>query len=334
MRRFFDWKFWLGLCLSVLLLYLAVRKVNVSMIGQALKQVQYSFLIPVIVLVVFSFWLRAYRWRFLLEPIQSIPMASMFSATMIGFMANNIFPARLGEFLKAYAIHRKSGVGKSASFATIVVERVFDGITLLFMLSLVFLMWRYSFPAWVKKVSLFAMAVYIVALIVLIVLKLQTRRTMRIIQFALKPFPDRISEGVVRISHSFIRGLDILHTPKNIGIAAILSLAIWMLNALVVHLQLIAFRISLPFHASVLLIILIAFGVMIPSAPGYVGTIQFLCVAGLAIFGIAKPEALSFSLVFHATQYIPVTAIGAVYFLIEGFSFSVIEKAGGVPEGS
>ena len=326
MRWLLDWKFWIGILLSGLFLFLAVRKVDVHGLMDILIHVRYLYLIPVVLLVIFSLWMRAVRWRFLLEPVKKVSMRSMFSATAIGFMANNIFPARLGEFVKAYAIDRKENVGKSASFATIVVERIFDGMTVLFFLCLVLIMWRVQLPGWISKITYGAITIYLLVLIVLVVLKVQTHRTLKLIQWIIRPFSEKLRHRIYQIFSSFVRGLDILHNSKNIFISIFLSLLVWLPHAVLIHLQLMAFDIHLSFYASLLLMVIICFGVMIPSAPGYLGTIQFLCVAGLAMFQIPREDALSFSILYHATQYIPITVIGLVYFFIEGFSFSQIKE--------
>jgi len=326
MRILSDWKFWLGLVLSGIFLFFAFKKVDIAALTQVLNTVQYVYLIPAIILTVFSLWVRALRWRFLLRPIKSISMGSMLSTTSIGFMANNIFPARLGEIIRAYVIDHKEQVGKSASFATIVVERVFDGMTVLFFLFIVLLLRRFEIPVWIRSIMFAALFVYLFALVVLIILKVRTEKTLNVIQWLISALPERFKNRIQSIFRSFVRGLDILHDTKNIGISVFLSLLVWLPHALLIHLELMAFDIHLSFYASMFIMVIICFGVMIPSAPGYVGTIQFLCVAGLALFQVPKEDALSFSLLYHASQYIPVTAIGLVYFFMEGFTFSQIRK--------
>ena len=326
MRILSDWKFWGGLVLSGLFLFFAFKKVDISALAQVLKTVQYIYLIPVLILTVFSLWVRALRWRFLLRPIKSISMKSMFSATSIGFMANNIFPARLGEIIRAYVIDRREHVGKSASFATIVVERVFDGMTVLFFLFIVLLFLRFEIPGWIRSIMFGALFIYLFALFVLIVLKIRTEKTLKVIQWIISALPERLNHRIEGIFHSFVRGLDILHDTRNIIISVVLSLLVWFPHALLIYIQLVAFDIHLSFFAAMFIMVIICFGVMIPSAPGYVGTIQFLSVAGLALFQVPREDALSFSLLYHATQYIPVTGIGLAYFFLEGFSFSQIRK--------
>jgi uncharacterized protein (TIRG00374 family) len=121
-----NWKFLLGILSSGLFLYLAFRNVDLILVFKVFKKVKYLNIILVVFLTILGFYLRAIRWYYLMKPLKSIKISSLFSATMIGFMTNNILPARLGEVFRAYIIGRKENIKKTASFATIIVERVFD----------------------------------------------------------------------------------------------------------------------------------------------------------------------------------------------------------------
>lgn len=317
-----NWKLWLGIVISAIFLLLALRKVDFHELGNALQSAEYIYLLPASFLSILSLWIRAYRWHYLLEHIRPIKMSSLFSATMIGFMANNLFPARFGEFVRAWAIGEKEGIRKSASFATIVLERILDGITVLLFLAIIVIFWRFPFPNWLKNAAYGSLGIYFFALLFLIVLKGQTERSIKLAQSVSRPLPDKVKSRFLRIMESFIEGLGILHSMKNIMIASFLSLFVWISPALSIYVLLISSNIHLPIFCAFLLMVILCLGVMIPSAPGYIGTVQFLSVAGLGLFGIPKSDALSYSFLFHAVQFIPVTAIGLLYLFVEGFSFS------------
>ena len=126
-----NWKLLAGIIVSGLLLFFAARNVDIQKLWEVLKNVNYWYFLLVLFLTMLYMWIRAYRWHFLLRPVKRIPYSSLFSATMIGFMANNLFPARLGELVRAMAIGRKAQISRSVSFATIVFERVLDGFSIL-----------------------------------------------------------------------------------------------------------------------------------------------------------------------------------------------------------
>ena len=127
-------KVWLGVAVSAVLLWVAVRGVSLDEVLQQLRQVRPVWLVPVIVSIFLRFWLTAVRWQVLLRPVKRVGIHRLFAITMIGFMANNVLPARLGEFVRAYALGRSEALPPSLPFATIVIERIFDGFTLLLFL--------------------------------------------------------------------------------------------------------------------------------------------------------------------------------------------------------
>ncbi len=319
---------WVGVVLSGVFLYLAFHKVDPGEIGSAFRNANYVYVIPCLIMSIVGMWLRALRWKFLLDPVKKIRMGSLFSSTMIGFMANNLLPARLGEFVRAWVIGEKEGIPKSASFATIVVERLFDGVAVLTFLFMIVLLHPFTLPVWLQRSAAAIVIFYMATLAFLLALKFRTDRITRCINFVLRPFPDGFSNRLRSLLESFIRGLQILHDWKNIMIVLVLSFIIWFPVTVVIDLLLRSLGIVLPFLASFLVLIVLVVGVMVPSAPGFVGTIQLASVAALSLFGVGKGQALTFSLLFHAIQYIPVTTLGLVFFFLEGYSLKQLKRSG------
>ena len=125
------WKFWLGLAISVVFMYFALKNLKLDEFWQAMKTANYWWILPGIAVYFIAVWVRAWRWHYLLRPIKKIPTRVMFPVTCIGYMGNNIYPARAGEVLRAVVLKRREGVPVSASLATIIVERIFDGVVML-----------------------------------------------------------------------------------------------------------------------------------------------------------------------------------------------------------
>src|SRR5574339_438214 len=126
-----KWQFWLGVLISIVFIWLALRGVHLDEFWGAVKSAHYIWLLPGIAVYFVGVWVRAWRWHYLLGPIKKIPTRTMFPITAIGYMGNNIYPARAGEVLRAVILKRKEGVSVSASLATIIVERIFDGVVML-----------------------------------------------------------------------------------------------------------------------------------------------------------------------------------------------------------
>lgn len=316
------WQFWVGLIISALFLYLSFHKIDFGELGASIVRANYIYLIPAVLITIVSFWIRSYRWKFLLKSVKDIAMSNLFSATMIGFMANNLLPVRLGEFVRADAIGRKEKISKSASFATIVVERLLDGLTLLLFLIAVLLF--FHFPRWVRTGGLLAFLFYIFILAFLLFLKMRTDQTLRWIGILLKLLPASISPKVEELLLSFIDGLKILSDGRRLLIVSLLSILLWLTAIFSIECVFYAFNFDLPLYAAFILLVVISFGVMLPSSPGFVGTFQYSCVVSLALFRIPKEEALSFSVILHASNFIPVTVVGLFYFWREHLSFKQI----------
>src|SRR5512138_2946430 len=126
-----KWQFWLGVLISIVFIWLALRGLRLEEFWGAVKQANYIWLLPGIGVYFIGVWVRAWRWHYLLGPIKRIPTKTMFPVTTIGYMGNNIYPARAGEVLRAVILKRREGVSVSASLATIIVERIFDGVVML-----------------------------------------------------------------------------------------------------------------------------------------------------------------------------------------------------------
>ncbi len=307
-----KWKFWVGIIISGVFLYLAFRKIELREVGQAFREANYLYMVISSALMIVSLWVRAYRWKYLLFPLKKIRIPSLFSSIMIGFMANNLLPVRLGEFIRAYSIGSKENVGKSSALATIVIERVFDGFTVLSFLAVVLIF--FDFPGWVKKGGYFAFGFFILVLVFLVFLRLRTENVIKGVDSFLRFLPAGARGKLREMLYSFADGLEVLKNVKNLIMTIIFSVVVWLVVASSFEFAIIAFDLKLPFYAAFVLMVILALGVMIPSSPGFVGTYHYLCIAGLALFAVSKDVGLSFAVVSHAAGFIPITLIG-LYFL-------------------
>lgn len=314
-----SWKYLLGILVSASFLFLAFRKVDVAEFRDAFQSARYVYVIPAVALMMLSLWLRAVRWRFLLAPVKRIGIGSLFSATAIGLMANDLLPARVGEFVRAHVIGDRETISRSASLATIVVERLLDGCTLLFFLALI-LTAGMDLPGWLDKASIAAVAFYAVVFGGLAFFVFRAPMALRIVERASKPFPARTRDRLLPMLHSFANGLAVFRSSRNIGIAVALSPLVWLPSAAIIQLLLLSIGVRLPISVSFLLLVALCIGVMVPSAPGFIGTIQFVCVAVLALFEVPRGRALTFSIVYHAVIYLPVVATGLLCLVRQGVS--------------
>jgi len=264
-----------------------------------------------------TFPLRAIRWRYLLRDQGAVlPLRPLWHATAIGFMANNLLPARAGEFARAFAARSLTGVRFTTAFASVAVERVFDGLFLVGLLVVGFLAGGFTTAATVQGVPLSRIAlggallfgsVFVVALAVV----WQPARTRRLAHAVLqRVLPARWADRVLGIVDGVLDGLSALRAPARLGAVVFWSLVLWLVNAGSFALAFVAFDLTLPWGAALVLQGLLAFGVAVPSTPGFFGVFEGVTRASLALYGVAGTAAVSLAIGYHIVGFIPITVLG------------------------
>lgn len=328
-------QFLLGLVVSAFFLYLAFRGVQINELSRALKQANYWYLIPSVTLGLFSFVMRAHRWRFMLHPIKSSTgLNNLFASTMIGFMANNILPFRLGEIARAYSLGRLEKVSRSAAFATIILERVFDVAALVTYMALI-LLW-FPFPPHLTWIVPFALIFFVAVLFALILLKVYGDKAARVVANCFRLLPGQIGAKLGEITFKFTHGLGMFSRPLDLLLVSVYSLLIYLVLAASNYFVMLGFGLKIPVLASLVLLVVVSLGIILPAAPGFVGTYQSFCIWSLAPFAVDKNTALSLSIVLHASQYVPVTLMGLYYLRKKHLSLKEVEPTagGGVSEAN
>lgn len=332
-----DIKFLLGIGISLFFLVLLFRQIDFRQLAAAFKTLDYRYLTAAVALTLFSYSFRAVRWHYLILPLKKAAPRHLLAATIICYMGNNLLPARLGEFLRAMVLAEKERLEVSAVFATLVIDRLFDGFTVL--LILVFTFFTVQLPPGMEKVQqglvtggYVTLALYVAVIIFLTVLKRATARTIHVLAILLRPLPKSLSDRVIPLLGSFISGIRLPAKPYELGALLLTSLVIWGTAAWPIDLVLRAFGIQLPFTASLFILVFLVFAVMVPASPGYVGTYHAACMYGLMAFALPKEQALSVALVVHAISYFPVIFFGFYFLWREKISFATLKTAGGNKE--
>lgn len=317
-------KLWIGIGISAIFLYFALKSIEIEKVLQAFGEINYIYLFPVIFFTILTYVVRAWRWRYFFRHIKIISFSSLFSAVIIGFMANNILPARIGELVRAYCIGKKENISKSMSFATIVLERIFDGFSLLFLFVITLLL--YPFPEEIRKIGYLFAAVYVVAAGTLISIKIWNQQAIKIVDFLCSYLPKRMRASIRGYAHSFISGLDVLKNGWDVFLILFYSIILWTISAISFYFMLLGCHLGqLSFLAALFILIVIAIGIAIPAAPGAVGTFQYFSMLGLAVFGIDKNVGITFSIVLHITQIAVPIFIGWICLCKEQISFGEIK---------
>jgi len=301
----------IGVVVSGLFLFLAMRGIDWTDFAAAFKQANYLYLIPAVVFTMLGHYSRAHRWGHMIHPIQRVRIGPLWSATAVAFMVNNLFPARVGEFVRAYAIGKSENISKSASFATIVYERIVDVFVLIFLLW--YCLVAIDGPEWISR-SAFALIVFNVVLLTVLVMMVRYRGGFNVtLRFFTRHLPERISQRIEWWADAFVDGLGVVTNMRALTPIVIYSIGVWGCAVLGAYYCVLALGMDLPVQASLFLIAVISLGSMIPSAPAFLGTMQYACVIGLSVYGVDKSHALAYSTVYHGTQFFPITAAGLYY---------------------
>ncbi|MCX5848128.1 MAG: lysylphosphatidylglycerol synthase transmembrane domain-containing protein [Deltaproteobacteria bacterium] len=310
----------LGILISVILVYLSVRGINLQDVLSDLQKIQLSYVIFFILLVILMQCLRSYRWGVILQPMEKIDQLSLFSVTSVGFLAIASIPARIGELARPYLISKRSSIKMSSALGTILIERILDSFTVLTIAVIVLLLT--DLPSWMIKSSIifFLLALAMFCFILFLILRRET--ALKFINIILNKLPGKLAHKIDGLIHHFIDGFQIVTNIKLLLYLFFLSALIWLVDVLAIYVLLLSFGFTLPVMASFVLMIILIVGIAIPAGPGYIGNWHFACVLALSLFGLAKPEALSFAVVYHFLSMVIVVILGVAFLPFNKFSIS------------
>jgi uncharacterized protein (TIRG00374 family) len=302
----------LGLAVGGLFVWLAFRGTDFEGVKSSFKAANYTYIIPVVFLSLIVQTLRSYRWGVILEPMAKINQWTIFSITSVGFMAISLLPVRMGEIVRPYLISQKSPVKLGSSLATIVVERIFDMLTLMIFLLIVLV--EVELPQWIFRSAVSILLIFIPLLFLLIFLAVKREFSSKGVDRILSKLPQKLSSRLMRLFHSFIDGLQILPDLKRTISVVLLSLLIWGLVGSATYILFYAFPSmdQLPLAAGFAVLVITALGVTLPTAPGFIGNYHFSCVIGLTLFDVPKTDALTFAILLHFLQLAVMILLGVI----------------------
>ncbi len=305
-------RIWIGVLIGAVFLWWAFRQVeDINRVLANLRQANYLLVLPAIGIFFLDVFFRSLRWQVLLSPMRRLPVGELFRALVIGFTVNDVLPARLGELARAYLLGRRTGMSKSAVLATIVVERLFDGITMFILLAMVGLFT--GLESDVRVAMRVAGVIFLGGAAVLVLAATGPKRALAVLGALLSPVPSPLRARALAVAERFIGGLAVLQSVRLIGLILLLSMAAWGLEALMYLLIGQGFNLGVRPTAYLMMLAVVNLGTMIPGTPGYVGTFQGLSVFSLGLFGVAPDDALGYSFVLHAALLVPVTLMGFFY---------------------
>ena len=289
---------------------------------EAFQSANYWWLIPAVIVQLIAHWIRSVRWQYFLGNLKKIPVSTLFSATMIGYMGNTVLPAHLGEIIRANVVGHGEKIPTSSVLATVVIERIIDMFSLLIIMVAVLLI--YPFPDLVKTGGYIMLVGTVGLALFLVLLKMQNQPTMEFIRFFLKFLPQKFSERIESMIVAFIDGISGQKRKRDYIFIVVYSMLIWGLYWATFHITFLAFDLIGTYDlnpiSSIVLLVITAFSIVIPSSPGYVGTYHYLCQFSLELFGVPGSIGLSFAFVAHGVGMIPTALIGFAFAWREGLN--------------
>jgi glycosyltransferase 2 family protein len=311
-----NWKLWLGIIISVICVYFAFRGLHLGDFWDVVRGANYWWILPGVGIYFLAVVARTWRWHYLLRPIRAVSLGRLFPVVVIGYMGNNVYPARAGEVLRSYVLKKREGVAVSASLATVVLERLFDGLV---MLLFVFVALPFSVlpPGYTAFVSVFTV-IFLLALGAFLALAARPERLRRVYGWCVdRLVPERWRPMIHGAFDQFIEGLQSLRSPRDLLFVFGTSAVIWLLETgkywFVMH----AFPFEVSFGVLMLMTAVVNLFTTLPSTPGYVGTFDVPGIAVLSAAGVSHAIAAGYTVVLHVALWLPITLLGAVYMLLQ-----------------
>ncbi len=326
------WRLWLGLLVSAVFLYYALAGLELHQVWVTVRHANYWWLIPGVAVYFVAVWARTWRWHYLLRSLKAVPLSRLFPVVVIGYMGNNVYPARAGELLRAYVLKRNEGISVSASLATILIERVFDGVTMLFF---VFIALPFTpLPAWLRQTVILSSLLFFGALLGFFALAASPRRTEGVYLWFIERFvPGRFQPAVRGLADRFMTGLHALRSGRGMVMLFVTSVVIWLTETTKYWFVMHGFPgLGVPFYALMLMTAVVNLATTIPSSPGYVGTFDTPGIEILKVFGVQAYLAAGYTFVLHATLWFPITLLGFVYMIRESITWEDVGLATTVQE--
>jgi uncharacterized protein (TIRG00374 family) len=327
-------RFWLGLLITAFFLYMVLRQIDTAALVQAVIHAQYIWLLPAFVVYIFGYLVRAIRWKYLLNAVKPLPWPRLLPPLILGFTVNNLLPARAGEFVGAYVVGKREGVSKTAAFATVVMQRVYDGLVMVLLAVVVLSFYRLpghaagsesKFVDMVNLVIKATAAVFVLLFIALFVMITWKEFFTGWFEKVNRLLPASVRPKAEKLQGSFLEGLAVMRNRRDSLLAFLFSVAAWTGESAAYYFVMRAFGMALPVYAAVMLMAVINLGIMVPSSPGYIGPFEFFGVGTLLLFGVAKSASLPCILVIHALVWLPITLWGFYYMWTLKLSLHEIE---------
>ena len=331
-----DRRIWLGVAITALFVAVAFIRLDLGETRSALAGANYAYLVPAIAVYFVSLYVRSFRWRYLLRPFVEVPSRRLYPVVLVGYTANNVLPLRLGELVRSYYLSVREPVRGSTALATVLVERVFDGLTLLFFLAVAALFLPIGaladqigevrgLPSWLLVVSL--AIPFATALAVIVLLGLWPPAFQAAIGAITRLLPRGFELRAQGLGDRFVAGFEGLHRPGRLAGVFLRSVPIWLAESVMYYIVAIGFGLqdqlggAIPMAAAILAVTAASnLATSVPSSPGSLGPFEALAVLSLVFLGVDGETALAYAIVLHLALLLPVIVAGLAHLAARGLT--------------
>ena len=321
----------LGIVITVGCLAWSLKGTNTEQLKAGFSHANYLTL-PLMLALLFGFyWLKTMRWQWLLAPAAPLTVRQLFPPMLIGFAANNVLPAHLGEFIRVFVVRKKYDVPASTVLSTVVLERIFDVLAILSLFA-VGLVFTDGLPEDYRRWAIVAGAAVGAVVLAVVMYLIRTDLFIRSFAWTLSWFPflpSKLTAGLLEMLRTGADGLAALRSGRAVFLITVSSLAQWLLNGMIAYVALKSFRIDVTPATGLIVTGVTALGVTIPSTPGYFGVVQ-LCFQVSMHTQKIQPDpslVLGASFYYQLSMFIPVTLLGWYYMVQSGLSLKDLRRA-------
>ena len=321
--------------LAIALLAWFLHGTDLAEVGGQIRRARLDLLALSFVFLAVTYLARTVRWQYLLEPIGEARFRTAFRSTVIGFAAIGLLPARVGDVLRPYLLARQEGFSASSTFATVVMERVLDLVTVLALLALYVLVLggRETLPPRllgpIETSAMLAAAAAVALLGAAWTLATHPERVAGLVRRSERVLPSRIAHALSDLARTFSQGFAVAREARALSYAIVWSFPVWIGIALHAWVITIAFGIDMPVGGAFLLQSLLVIGVAVPT-PGGVGGYHAMYRFGVTtFFGASNDTAVGAAIVAHAASFFPIVALGLAFMVQDGISLTGLQQLAG-----
>ena len=316
----------IGIAVSAFFIYLTVPSLHLPEVARTIRAANYWWILPGIAVYFVGLWARAWRWHYTLRHLKPVPVRALYPLVCIGYFGNNVYPFRAGEVIRSYVLKRRHDIAITSSLATVIIERVFDGLV---MLVFVFLALPFApMPEQFRSLVVILTVLMLAATAVFVWMAVRPRRVAAVYWWlADRLLPRQIRTRTDDLYERFMAGLASMGRGRDILLIFGTSVVIWLLETVKYWFVMHAFDFQVGFIVLMLMNGLVNLATTLPSAPGYIGTFDTPGIETLAAFGVERNLAASYTFTLHAALWLPVTAVGAYYFWREHLRWDDFSQA-------